>query len=76
MRFTRDDVSQLKTWMERPTCNVNTVINDSQGIEEYKWTYNCQQQGAQFGPELSEERRKEIEQLLLQYPSVTTHIPG
>lgn len=66
-------VNHLKRWKE-PTCLVNTVIEDGEGMEEYQW--NNHGQVIQFGPRLSKEKRKEIHQILSKYRHATRKIPG
>ena len=48
-------VNHLSKWKERP-CQVNSVIEDGEGIEEYRWTSSGQE--IQFGQELSEDKKE------------------
>ena len=65
-------INHLRKWLE-PACAVNAVIEDGDGIEEYRW--NNRQQ-PQFGQHLSMDQKREIGQLLSQFPRVTSDTPG
>ena len=69
----RIHVNQLSRWKERP-CQVNSVIEDGEEIEEYQWTNR--RQDVQFGAQLPEDKKKEIHQLLSKYRRVTKDTPG
>ena len=60
-------INHLRKWQER-TCQVNTVIEDGDGIEEYQWTNGDK---AQFGQHLSSDQQTELKQLLSEFPQVT-----
>ena len=49
----RIHVNQLSRWKERP-CQVNSVIEDGEEIEEYQWTNR--RQDVQFGAQLPEDK--------------------
>lgn len=66
-------VNHLSKWKERP-CQVNSVIEDGEGIEEYQVTSSRQE--IQFGQKLSEDKKEEIHRLLSGYPLVSKDTPG
>ena len=66
-------INHLSKWKERP-CEVNSVIEDGEGIEEYRWTSSGRE--IQFGQELSEDKKEEIRHLLSGYDGVTKDTPG
>ena len=62
-------INYLSKWKERP-CQVNSVIEDGEGIEE-----TSSGQEVQFGQELSEDKKEEIRHLLSGYHRVTKKHP-
>ena len=66
-------VNHLKGWKERP-CQVNAVIEDGDGIEGYRWVDTKGK--IQFGTQLSEDRKEELQNLLRKFQTVTKDTPG
>ena len=65
-------INHLRKWQEW-TCEVNAVIEDGDGIEEYRWSNGYQ---PQFGQRLSCDQKEEVRQLLPRFHQVTKDNPG
>ena len=65
-------INLLKHWIAREeACYIN-IIHGSEDIGEYRWT----QEPTQYGPQLSEVQRQEVEHLLKKFPKVIAGRPG
>ena len=66
-------VNHLRRWTERG-CQVNTVIEDGDGIEPYQWSNH--EQEIKFGKGLTQEQKLDILELLSRYQQLTSNTPG
>ena len=60
-------INYLKKWKER-NCNVNAVIEDRDGLDEYYWSHGRE---IQYGEQLTSKQREDIDCLLSRFPYVT-----
>ncbi len=65
-------INHLRKWHDR-VCQVNAVIEDGDGIEEYQWS---NKHAMRLGCHLSPDQQRESQQLIRAFPQVTKDAPG